>query len=49
MSMTILSSAKVAVIESGEVRRSAVYRRYRKRWRTLPWGTPALTGVRSVR
>jgi hypothetical protein len=46
--MTAVSSAKVAVMESGEVERSAVYRRYSKGPRTLPWGTPALTGVRSV-
>jgi hypothetical protein len=39
----------VAVMESGEVGRSAVYRGYSKGPRTLPWGTPALTGVRSVR
>jgi hypothetical protein len=48
VAMTAVSSAKVAVMESGEVRRSAVYRRYSKGPRTLPWGTPALTGVRSV-
>jgi hypothetical protein len=35
-------------MESGEVGRSAMYRRYSKGPRTLPWGTPALTGVRSV-
>jgi hypothetical protein len=46
--MTAVSSAKVAVMESGEVGRSAVYRRYSKGPRTLPWGTPALTGVRCV-
>jgi hypothetical protein len=45
--MTAMSSAKVAV-ESGEVGRPAVYRRYSMGSRTLPWGTPALTGVRSV-
>jgi hypothetical protein len=37
---TAVSSAKVAVVVSGEVARSAVYRRYRRRPRTLPWGTP---------
>jgi hypothetical protein len=42
-----VSSAKVAVMESGEVGRSAVYRRYSKGSKTLPWGTPALTGVMS--
>jgi predicted DNA-binding transcriptional regulator AlpA len=49
MVMTAVSSAKVAVMESGEVGRSAVYRMYSKGPRTLPWGTPVLTGVRSVR
>jgi hypothetical protein len=48
MAMTAVSSAKVAVLESGEVGRSAVYRRYSKGPRTLPWGTPALTVLRSV-
>jgi hypothetical protein len=48
VAMTAVSSAKVAVMESGEVGRSAVYRRYSKGPRTLPWGTPALTRVRSV-
>jgi hypothetical protein len=45
---TALSSAKVAVVVSGEVRRSAVYRRYGKGPRTLPWGSPAFAGNRSV-
>jgi hypothetical protein len=49
MALTAVSSAKVAVMESGEVGRSVVYRRYSKGLKTLPWGTPALTGVRSVR
>jgi hypothetical protein len=44
VTMTTVSSAKVAVMESGEVGRSAVYRRYSKGARTPPWGTPALTG-----
>jgi hypothetical protein len=43
MAMTAVSSANVAVMESGEVGMSAVYRRYNKGSRTLPWGTPALT------
>jgi hypothetical protein len=43
---TAVSSAKVAVMESGEVGRSAVYKRYIKGSRTLPWGIPALTGVK---
>jgi hypothetical protein len=45
---TAVSSAKVAVMESGEVGRSAVYRRCSKGPRMLPSGTPALTGVRFV-
>jgi hypothetical protein len=42
---TAVSSAKVAVVVSGEVGRSAVYRRGP---RTLPWGTPAFLGNSSV-
>jgi hypothetical protein len=34
--ITAVSSAKVAVMESGEVGRSAVYRRYSKGPKTLP-------------
>jgi hypothetical protein len=49
VAMTAVSSAKEAVMESGEVSRSAVYRRYSKGPRTLPWVTPALKGVRPVR
>jgi hypothetical protein len=45
---TAVSSAKVAVVVSGEVGRSAVYRSYRRGPRTLPWGTPAFTGKNSV-
>jgi hypothetical protein len=45
---TAASSAKVAVVNSGEVGRSAVYRRYNDDPRTLPWGTPALTVESSV-
>jgi hypothetical protein len=45
---TAVSSAKVAVMEPGEVGRSAVYSKYGKGPRTLPRGTPALTGVRPV-
>jgi hypothetical protein len=48
MAMTAVSSTKEAVMESGEVGRSAVYSRYSKGPRTLPLGTPALTGLRSV-
>jgi hypothetical protein len=45
---TAVSSAKVAVIDSGEVGRSAVYSRYNTGPRTLPWGTPALAEDSSV-
>jgi hypothetical protein len=41
---TAVSSAKVAVVDPGEVDRSAVYSRYNNCSKTLPWGTPALTG-----
>jgi hypothetical protein len=37
-------SAKVAMIDSGVVGRTAIYSRYNKGPRTLPWGMPALTG-----
>jgi hypothetical protein len=43
-----VSLAKVAVVDSGEDGRSAVYRRYNNGPRTLPWGTPAFTGDSSV-
>jgi hypothetical protein len=43
-----VSSAKIAVVDSGEVGRSAVYSRYNNGPRTLPWGTPALTDDSSV-
>jgi hypothetical protein len=45
MATTALSSAKVAVVDSGEVGRSAVYNNGP---RTLPWGTPALSDDSSV-
>jgi hypothetical protein len=45
---TAVSSAKVAVLDSGEVGSSAVYSRYNNGLRTLPWGTRALTGESSV-
>jgi hypothetical protein len=45
---TAVSLAKVAVVDSGEVGRSAVYSRYNNGPRTLPWGTPALTEDTSV-
>jgi hypothetical protein len=43
-----VSSAKVAVVDFGEVGRSAVYCRYNNGPRTLLWGTPALTDNSSV-
>jgi hypothetical protein len=45
---TAESSAKVAVVDSGKVDRSAMYNRYNNGPRTLPWGTPALTDDSSV-
>jgi hypothetical protein len=44
MATTAVLSAEVAVVDSGEVGRSAVYSRYNNGPRTLPWGTLALTG-----
>jgi hypothetical protein len=44
---TAASSAKVAVVDSGKIDRSAVYSRYNNGPRTLPWGTAALTGKSS--
>jgi hypothetical protein len=41
---TAVSSAKVAVVDSGEVGKSAVCSRYNNGPRTLPWGIPSLTG-----
>jgi hypothetical protein len=38
MATTAVSSAKVAVVDSGEAGKSAVYSRYNG-LRTLPWGT----------
>jgi hypothetical protein len=38
VAMTTVSSANVAVMESGEVGRSAVYSRYSKGPRPLHWG-----------
>jgi hypothetical protein len=43
-----VSLANVAVVDSVEVGRSAAYSRYNNIPRTLPWGTPALTGESSV-
>jgi hypothetical protein len=43
VAITAVLSAKVAVVDSGEVGRSAVHSRYNNGPRTLPWGTLALT------
>jgi hypothetical protein len=48
MVMSAVSSANVAVVDPGEVGRSAVYSRYNNGPRTLPSGTPALTDDSSV-
>jgi hypothetical protein len=48
MVTTAVSSANVAVVDYGEVGRSAVYSRYNNVPRTLPWGTPTLTDDSSV-
>jgi hypothetical protein len=45
---TAVSPAKVAVVDSGEVDRSAVCIRYNNGPRTLPWVMPALTEDSSV-
>jgi hypothetical protein len=45
---TAVSFAIFAVVDSGEVGRSAVCSKYNSGPRTLPWGTPALTGDSSV-
>jgi hypothetical protein len=42
MGTTAVSSAKVAVVDSGEVGRSAVYSRCDDGPRTVLWSTPAL-------
>jgi hypothetical protein len=48
MAVRAVSSAKVAVVDSGEVDRSAVYSKYNNCPRTLLWSTPALTDDSSV-
>jgi hypothetical protein len=48
MVTTAVSLAKAAVVDSGEVDRSAAYSRYNICHRTLPWGTPAFTDDSSV-
>jgi hypothetical protein len=48
MATTAVSSAKVAVVDSDEVGRSAVCSRYNNVPRTLPWGKPALTKENSA-
>jgi hypothetical protein len=45
---TAVLSANVAVIDSGEAGKSAVYSKYINGSMTLPCGTPALTGKSSV-
>jgi hypothetical protein len=44
MANTAVLMGNVAVIDSVEDDRSVVYSRYNSGPRTLPWGTPALTG-----
>jgi hypothetical protein len=46
---TAVSSAKDAVVDSGEVGRSSVYGRYNNGPRTLPWATPASTLFQPLR
>jgi hypothetical protein len=48
MANAVVSLADVAVVDSVEVSRSAVCIMYNSGSRTLPWGTPALTGQSSV-
>jgi hypothetical protein len=48
MATITVSSEKVAVVDFGEVDRSAVHSRYNNGLRILPWGTPALTDDSSV-
>jgi hypothetical protein len=48
MATTAVPSAKIAVVDSGEVGRSAVYSRYNNGPRILSWGKPALTEDSSV-
>jgi hypothetical protein len=49
MTTTAVSLAMFAVVDSGEVGRSAVYSRYNNGPRTLPYGTtPALTDDSSM-
>jgi hypothetical protein len=48
VAITAVSSAKVADVVSGEIGRSAVNSRESNGPRTLPWGTPAITGESSV-
>jgi hypothetical protein len=39
-----MAESLVVVVDSGEVGRSDMYSRYNNGPRTLPWGTPTLTG-----
>jgi hypothetical protein len=45
---TVVLSAKVAVVNSGEVDRSAALMRYSSGPSTLHWGTPMFMGESSV-
>jgi hypothetical protein len=46
---TAVLSVKVAVVDFGEVGRSAVYSMYNRGPRTLPCGTPTLTGLYALK
>jgi hypothetical protein len=48
VSTTAVLSAKVAMVDSGDVGRSAVYSKYNIGPSTLPWGRPILTMESSV-
>jgi hypothetical protein len=48
VTITAVSSAKVADVVSGKIGRSAVNSIQSSGSRTLPWGTPELTGESSV-
>jgi hypothetical protein len=48
VAVTVALSAKVAVVDSCEVRRSPVYMRYISGSRALPWSTPTFRGESSV-
>jgi hypothetical protein len=48
VAITEAPSAKIAVLDSDEVGRSAMYNKFNNGPRTLPWGTPTLTAKSSV-